>query len=157
MYLGGTMKKTLKVARLADFELKRYEEVMFYLNIKHIFNVFGHTQTTYEFIEMICQVADASVTLIKTLTSNINAANSPVKPSSWELAILLYRNDVVLTDIVKASGFSHRTIYRMIKAYNAGKEVDSQFMPRIKDEYHEHITKFNKKLKELLTYDGYTV
>lgn len=151
------MKKTIKIAKLAEFEQKRFEEVDFYLKIIHLFKVFGQTQETYELIELICQACGASITVIKTMTSNLLAANSVIRPSQWELIILMYRNNETLEDISKCAKVSYRTIYRKIEEYNKLDGVDSQFFPRIKEDYHPHIAKFNKKLKELMTYDGYTI
>lgn len=151
------MNKQIKVAKLADFELRRFEEIDFYFKMLHLFKVFGHNQETYDLIEIICQACNASQSIIKTLTSNLLAANSLIKPSQWEMIILMYRNDVKLNEIVNASGASTRTIYRRIREYNESDGVDTQFLPRIKEDYHEHITRFNKKMKELMNYDGYSV
>lgn len=151
------MKKTIEVTKLADFEVRRFAEIEFYLIVQHLIKVMGHRQELYELIEVICNSAEASISTIKLLVSNLGAANSIIRPSTWELMIIMYRADSKIADIVSATGVSHRTIYRKIREYNEKDDIEAQFMPRVRDDNHEHIVKFNKKVKELMKYDGYRV
>lgn len=152
---GASMNKTYEFPPLSRVEEQRFAEIEFYLNVKHIFNVCGNQQATYELIEVLCRICDASITLIKALTSNINAINSQVKPYKDELAVMLYRNGMTLRNIEKHAKISTRTIYRYIEQYY--EEPNKEFLPRVKEEYFAHVTKFNKLVKELMPYDGYTI
>lgn len=149
------MRTKYKVSTLSEAEQQRFHEIEFYLSIRHIFNVCGDRQTTYELIEVLCRMTDASITLIKALTSNINAINSPVKPFKDELAVMLYRTGMTLKNIEKHAKTSTRSIYRYLDQYS--EMGDREFLPRIKEEYIPHIKKFNKIIKELMPYDGYTI
>lgn len=149
------MKRKYNLRELTPIEVQRFQEIEFYLNIKHIFGVCGEQLATYEMIEAMCRLCDASITLIKTLTSNINAINSQVRPFKDELVVMLYRTGAPLRQIEKTAKVSTRTIYRFMDMYQ--QESDKEYFPRVKEEYFPHIQKFNKLVKELMPYDGHII
>lgn len=149
------MNKTYQFPALTPAEQQRFDEIEFYLNIQHIFSVCGTQQATYELIEILCRISDASITLIKTLTSNIHAINSQIAPLKDELVVMLYRNGMTLKNIEKHARTSSRSIYRYIERYY--EEANKEFFPRIKEDYITHIKKFNELMKELMPYDGYNI
>mgnify|MGYP001059415254 CR=1 FL=1 len=143
----------MNLEKLSEVEANRFEEIQFYLHIRHIFSVCGEQQATYELIETLCRIADTSITMIKTLTANINAINSPVRPDKRELIIMLCRSGATIRSVAKNAQTSERTIYRYLEQYE--NEQFKEFYPRIKEDFIPHIKKFNNLIKELMPHDGY--
>lgn len=149
------MHKSIKLPKLSEFELERAQEVEFIMNVKRIFHIFGNNIKTYEIIESLAQYAGASVTLIKTIASSVLTPGNLLVPDKKEEIIMLYRMDYTLDFICLYAKTSNRSIYRIleehvkIKSHPDTHYGDHIYMPRMKEEYHQHIVKFNETIRKV--------
>ena len=145
------MKRILNLPELREEETRRMTEIEFYLHTEHLFETMGDKPTTYETIELFCRATNTSTILIKNIIANMRSANSVIKPTIDEIAVMMYRKGIPVSEISKRTDTSPNTIYRYVNNYY--KKTQREYLPRIKAEHYTHIENFNKLLSGLMTYD----
>ena len=149
------MNRKIVLPPFTQDELRRLKEIEFYYYTLHLFQVLGDKQTTYQIIENLCQAANCSITIIKTLTANFRALNNRLMPFKDEFAVMMYRNGMTVEQICKFEKLSPKTVYEYIKTYY--NVSNREYLPKLKLEFFESVSRYTDLLKELTTYDEFNI
>jgi predicted AAA+ superfamily ATPase len=147
------MNKKIQLNALSAEEQRRLVEIKMYVIIEHIFKVMGDKTTTYDMLDAICSASDTSIVLIKSVISNMRAANSQIAPSGIEIAVMFYRHNYSVSRICSILDISPNTVYNYLRYV---EHREGEYLPRIKTEYYSQVEKFTKLLGELFN-DEYRI
>lgn len=136
---------------LSPEEENRLIEIEFVHVTDELFEVFGDTTQMYDFVDIMCEIAHCSVTVIRTATTNVRSLNSTLRASKEELAIFLYRSGVPVAKISKRVNLAPMSIYRTLQLYYNSEE--RKYLPRMKQDLLPQLKAYTEVLKKLTHYD----